>query len=996
MENSVLSDAAGVQKNISKMYEEHAQSIGKSTNELTQAEKAQAVYNGIMAEASMFMGSAAEMANGYQGQQAQLNAVNLEMSRTLGESMIPTLTQYSTLQLFITKGLTEFIKNHKGATSGIVTFTTTLLATIVALTAIKKAITAYKAAAAAAEMTTKAFTASLLINPITLVAAGLAAAVGIFASYNTSLAESTSAEEKKSEVVKVLAERQLTYNDVLKGTIELNQQNADELKNTTDKIKEYIDDVNKYNQNLSELKTLEPNTENYEEKVKKIKEENNKLRKDIVDLSEEFKNMFTSDITFEDFEGLKGSENVFDSIFEGSKNASKGINEFDKILGKSIISTKKMSKYLGEYSEKTDETNAMLNIKNAMELDVVRTQQQEAAELEKNVSRMQKYLNIVKKGNTSTKEYQKAVKTLATAYPEAVKKTADGQELVIKRVEDCITAEKAKADQSWNTSQTTIKGNIQTIESFIKLANAAKDDTVLQQQLANAIGMSYERIIPTLTSVLNILNAIGSNTPWAVLEPKKNTSVKIPKTSTGGSKGSKASKSYENKKLDNYKKLIEYKKSLDKISLQQEIKMYQTALNKYAKTTDEKRELRTKIYELNKELAQKEKDLLDKQTEDYEVYIQKQKNLRGSAYDLTEQTKDYDKIIAMHQKYLKKIMKDKRLSLDERKELYREELQTVRDYEQQKRDLMVEQVDNTVSQLTDAITKQLEEAQEREKEAIDKNLEEVEKWKDARIDAINEEYDARIEAIEKELEALDKAEKQKTRDEEDAEHEKKKKRLEELIAFEHDATTKANYQKELDKLLEEYQKTLDKRALDDKKEALNEQKELLKEEQNNKTQAIEDEAEKQKEIYETQLEELEKYYDEQTKKAQETAEKMLLNVQKNQDKILELLKKYGDAYEITGQSLGEKIAQGIDKGLTNKIKGIIQKIQDTIDANIEAKVKEWTRSNYKYEASANKPKQTNINITQQNYIEQNPEMPSETYRKLNNISEKLAEEIEGL
>ena len=48
MENSVLSDAAGVQKNISKMYEDYAKKIGKSTDELTQAEKAQAVYNGIM------------------------------------------------------------------------------------------------------------------------------------------------------------------------------------------------------------------------------------------------------------------------------------------------------------------------------------------------------------------------------------------------------------------------------------------------------------------------------------------------------------------------------------------------------------------------------------------------------------------------------------------------------------------------------------------------------------------------------------------------------------------------------------------------------------------------------------------------------------------------------------------------------------------------------------------------------------------------------------
>ena len=64
MENSVLSDAAGVQKNIAKMYEDYAKSIGKSTDALTQSEKAQAVYNGIMDEAAMFTGTAEEMASG--------------------------------------------------------------------------------------------------------------------------------------------------------------------------------------------------------------------------------------------------------------------------------------------------------------------------------------------------------------------------------------------------------------------------------------------------------------------------------------------------------------------------------------------------------------------------------------------------------------------------------------------------------------------------------------------------------------------------------------------------------------------------------------------------------------------------------------------------------------------------------------------------------------------------------------------------------------------
>lgn len=965
MENSVLSDAAGVQKNISKMYEEHAQSIGKSTNALTQAEKAQAVYNGIMAEASMFTGSAAEMANGYQGQQAQLNAVNLEMSRTLGESMIPVLTQVNSILLSITKGISGFIKNHKGATGGIITFTATLLATIVALTALKKAHDAYEKSAIKSTIATKGFTMALLSNPITGIAATLATVAGIFATYKTATEEQAEAQSKLNEVTE-------RYNQIQEGKYKYTDENiaqAQADKEVLEEQKKLLEEKIELEEKIKELNGGNTNTNG----LSSIEAQNAAMSRVTQGNQEQINNMKKS---------VQDANNAINEYRKKLNEVEKQLEDSRKSNGNFGNSVDEINKKIDENTDFLDEANAVKNISKALDIKTIQNKQKEAAELEKNVNQMQSYLNVVKKGDKSTTEYQEAVKALAKAYPEA----ANAEGIIIDQAQGFIDAESLKAKEAW-------KGSQNTINYYIGVIQKALESETVQRQVAQNIGISWESLVPKLQNVLNILQVMASYKPEKVpgVTPTKITTPKVSKSS-----GSKSSKSYENKKLDNYIKLIEYKKSLDKLTLQQEIKMYQTALNKYAKTTDEKRNLRTKIYELNKELAQKEKDLLDKQTEDYEVYIQKQKNLRGSAYDLTEQTKDYDKIIAMHQKYLKKIMKDKRLSLDERKELYREELQTVRDYEQQKRDLMVEQVDNTVSQLTDAITKQLEEAQEREKEAIDKNLEEVEKWKDARIDAINEEYDARIEAIEKELEALDKAEKQKTRDEEDAEHEKKKKRLEELIAFEHDATTKANYQKELDKLLEEYQKTLDKRALDDKKEALNEQKELLKEEQNNKTQAIEDEAEKQKEIYETQLEELEKYYDEQTKKAQETAEKMLLNVQKNQNQILELLKKYGNAYEITGQSLGEKIAQGIDKGLTNKIKGIIQKIQDTIDANIEAKVKEWTRSNYKYESSANKPKQTNINITQQNYIEQNPEMPSETYRKLKNVSEKLAEEIEGL
>ena len=1061
MENSVLSDAAGVQKNISKMYEEYAKEIGKTTDSLTQAEKAQAVYNGIMNEASMFTGSAAETAEGYQGTQAQLNASSLELSRTLGEAMIPTLNEINSLRLKITQGLSLFIKENKGATAGVLTFIATLGTLTLSIAAVVKSIQTCKKAMDALKASSNAVKISMAAT------FAVSTIVASISAITTAIQEQKNAQEE-------LRLEQEKYNQVMNNKISFNDENINSMQTTLNSMQSYLDKLKEWNDINASINYIDfgIDTTGMEE------EQLNAL----ADAKEELTN--------------KGMVLQAELLKE-----DKAFKELFGITKKGILNYEDLEGIMKVYNQRLEEGTALQKGQEAIDVKSSSRKQQEAVQLKKNVQEFQNYLSVLKKGETGTKEYKEAYEKLSKEYPEAVK----NEQLLIEEVERCIDVDKQKADQAWQTAQDEINSKIEVINKLQEMAIAAENNEDKQKELAESIGIAYENIIPTLTGVLGILNAMAGYKPEDVKLPETYSAPKTSRTSGGSS-------SYSNKALDNYKKEIEhkkaldqislkeeiamyekalknyaktqdekweleekiydlrkeaqekeysdytafvehkkaigkkslkdeindyewayknlaktveqkqeleeklydlrkelqedeynnyiseiqYKKSMDKISLKQEIEMYEKALKDYAKTAEQKKEIRQTLYELNKELAQKEKTLLDQQTEDYEIYMQKQKNLRGATYDVNEQTKDYDKIIEMHKNYLKEIMKDERLSLEERKELYREELATIRSYEEQKRNLRVESIDNTVSQLTNAITKQLEEMQEKDKELIDKNLEAVEKWKNARIDAINEEYDARIEAINKELEALNKSEQQKTRDEEDAEHDRKKKRLEELIAFEHDAVTKANYQKELDKLIEEYQKTLDKRALDDKKEALNTQKELLKEEQDSKVQVTEEEAEKQTEIYDKQLEKLEAYYDEQIDMAQQTAEKMLLNVGKNQDKILSLLKKYGDKYEITGQSLGEKLAQGINEGLAGKIEKAIGKIQDTIDKNIEKKIKEWTASNYKYEPKTNKPEVKTVNVTQINNIEQNPEMPSETHRKLNNVSKKLATEIAGM
>lgn len=934
---STLSDSAGVTENLSVMLDNYARSIGKTASQLTDAEKNQAYLNRTMYAAEPFASAMSDYMDTLAGKQGQYSQAMRETQVAYAEALEPVMSKMleggtETLNL-----LNSLISQNPTLTAGMTTFAITLTTVTVALVALSKAKKAYAEATGVATLSTKAFTTALLSNPIFVIAATIATVISGISMLCSAIKENEEAQTKLNEVTE-------TYKELQEGTYGYTDKNISDMEKRKSDIEEQIE-----------------------------------LYKKLTEAQQSYYNELNNSDSDQGFwQKLWG--NLTQNISGTNKDIEeqkKKLNEARKSSANYGNSLEELNKRLEETSKYLDEANAIKKISKGLDTETIKKQQQEAAQLKINADQMQEYLNIVRNGNESTTEYQNAVKALAQAYPEA----ANAEGIIIEQAQNLINAEKLKADTAWNTSK-------ETIQSYIDIINAALQSESTQRQIAQNIGISYEELTPKLQSVLSLLQTMAG---YQAADVPNVTPVSISKPKTTSS-----SSTYSNKKLDNYKKEIEHKKALDQISIKEEIQMYEYALRNYAKTSDEKMELREKIYDLNKELANKEKDILDQQTEDYENYIQDVKNARGSAYDIVEQTVDYNKIIQMHKNYLNQIMKDERLSLDERKDIYREELNTIREYEQKKRDLRVEQIDNTVSQLTNAITKQLEEMQEKDKAFIDKQLEEVEKLKEARLNAINAEYDAKIEAIEKELEALDKAEQQKTRDEEDAEYDKKKRRLEELIAFEHDATTKANYQKELDKLVAEYQKTLDSRALEDKKEALNNQKELLQKEQDDKTQTVEDEADRQKELYNKQLEDLEDYYSKQIDKAQETAKKMLLNVEQNQDKILSLLKSYGDAYEITGQTLGEKLAQGINDGITSKIENMIQRVQDTINAGIENKIKEWTSGMYKYEAGSNKPQTQTFNVYQTNNIEQNPEMPSETYRKLNNVSEKLAEQLAGI
>lgn len=88
-ENSILVDNAGVTKNVYKMWEDYAKSIGTTVNKLTQQQKIQAEVNGILEETKFQVGDAAKLAGTYSGQLAMLSFNFQQLKVAVGEALIP-------------------------------------------------------------------------------------------------------------------------------------------------------------------------------------------------------------------------------------------------------------------------------------------------------------------------------------------------------------------------------------------------------------------------------------------------------------------------------------------------------------------------------------------------------------------------------------------------------------------------------------------------------------------------------------------------------------------------------------------------------------------------------------------------------------------------------------------------------------------------------------------------------------------------------------------
>lgn len=101
-------------RNVAKMWEDYAKSIGTTANNLTQQQKIEAEVNGIMEETKFQVGDSAKYANTFSGQVSKLKANLTQMANEIGNIIKPILSAFIPVINGAINVITEFARKIEG------------------------------------------------------------------------------------------------------------------------------------------------------------------------------------------------------------------------------------------------------------------------------------------------------------------------------------------------------------------------------------------------------------------------------------------------------------------------------------------------------------------------------------------------------------------------------------------------------------------------------------------------------------------------------------------------------------------------------------------------------------------------------------------------------------------------------------------------------------------------------------------------------------------
>ena len=910
-ENSILVDNAGVTKNVSVMWKEYAETIGKSVNDLSKQQKIQAEYNGIMQETRFQVGDAAKLSKELAGAQARNAAETLKLKQAFGEAMAPALEAILTAITPIIKGIAEFAKNNKELVAGLTTSGVAFLGFATLLMTVVSAIAVLKPAIAALNLSF----AGLLANPVVLT---LTALVGVV----TTVGIAVNNAKKQQE----------TYNQVLKD----------------------------YNRIVSEgISKTEVAT--LTEKIKDLK----KLSKEYDDLKNKAKELSTSQLALMTILGNTPWLKMFTPSTEAGKLLSQ-LNAINKQMITLKPSYKSAEEAIKDYEyaiKEANRTTAKMANDRAVEI----------AQNKARILETQNLITVYQSAKVGSNEWRNAQKQLADQFPQFA--TAAGIKIdSIKKVtqaqQNAVNAEWKMLQTEIQISIIKIKDMIAVKNAALAAAGAEK--AALEDARPHNTSKAWQEKFKEYKNAKEAVNSL--NNELQILIELSKAQPEDVKGVTPADYGSSSSfKAYENKALESALKVHNHKVKMSQLSKEQELKDLEEIMKKFAKTADEKMDLEEQIYSVKQEILEKTKanneaalkaseDALAQRTQASLNWIEDKKRL--GQLDTEAEVKAYNAIITYHKEYLERILADEKISKEEKERIRLQELATIREYENKKFDIQQEYKDkqkndtiDSINQLSDGVESALRARYEKEKalreNALEDELDSLEKWEKAYTDSIKTTYDLKIKsikaaaeaqekALKDEIDAIEQSQKAQNRSDADAAELKNINSLQNRIAYERDTYNKAELQKQLEQALADRAKRLNEIALEDKKDALSKQIDAVRDNADSQTEILEQQKEAElnriQTLYEAEKisisnrkESWDNYYAQKLTAANLQAEAEKLIMQGNQNEILALIKSYGDEYKIAGQTLGEKLYEGFQPQI-QAIKDIIASINTEINS----------------------------------------------------------------
>lgn len=352
-------------------------------------------------------------------------------------------------------------------------------------------------------------------------------------------------------------------------------------------------------------------------------------------------------------------------------------------------------------------------------------------------------------------------------------------------------------------------------------------------------------------------------------------------------------KTYSDSKMN----WIDKVKSLDKLTIQEEIRMLEELETRTDNSADDQYQIALRLYKARTQLAEqeaaKQEELLQKEYERIE-------KLASKGQLTTRQ--EISQLERIYQKY--KLTTEQKAALDEK--LY-----------QKRQKLRQEDVD-ALDRLGDAVIAALrnkyEEQQKLEESRISESITSWQKWEDETC-----------ASIQGQINALDELKNAHDEENQREEYENKRQALELQLRYEKDDYNRKQLRKEIAALDNSEHERLYNLQIEEQKKALQEQMDSVRTLSSAKRDELADAKNQISSSYSELINDM---------ALQGEAKELILN--SSQDELVRLINQYAPSYEMLGQSLGESLYSGM-AGRVGDISEYVSKISSRTDTQSERK-----------------------------------------------------------